>query len=233
MAKLKSIVFLIMALFSLNSFAQEITNVKISQDGTSIVVTYDLAGKKDKYDIALFYTMDDGETWQGPLKNVTGEVAVQLAGKNKKAIWNAEAEKVEIEGTIQFKLYAQSVNFNNQVADEPIAKPIYSPEYYKYKKSKTIWFTGAWLSGAVGVFSMMQANNYYNQYPTATTTATDLHQKIKLYDQITPIAFGVAGFCALEFILKAGKQGKAKKQSLGFYPQPIKNGAGIGLAYTF
>lgn len=237
MAKYKYIIFLITVLFSLNSFGQEITNVRISQDGKNIIVVYDLAGKKVMYDINLFYTIDDRKTWIGPLKNVTGDVALQLIGKNKKTIWNAAAEKGQIEGTIQFKLLAGFSNKFDKGNDNPytevLPKSQYSPEYYKYKKSKAIWLSGALVSGGVGVFSLIQANNYYSQYPTATTTAADLHQKVKLYDQITPIAFGVAGLCAIEFIIKAGKQGKAKKQSLSFTPVSIKNGAGIGLAYTF
>lgn len=233
MKKIKYFAALITILFCLNSFGQKITNVRVSQEGISVSLLYDLEGKKDRYDVTLFYTLDDGKTWQGPLKNVTGDVAVQLAGTNKKVIWDAEAEKGQIEGFIQFKLNAQSVNLKNQVADKPIAKLTYSPEYYKYKKSKTIWLSGALVSGGIGVFSMIQANNYYTQYQTATTTAADLHRKVKLYDQITPIAFGVAGLCTLEIILKSGKQAKAKKQSLSFTPLPIKNGVGIGLAYTF
>jgi len=93
MTKFKYLISAIAVLFCLNSFGQEVTNVRISQDGTSIVVLYDLEGKNDRYDVNLFYTTDDGKTWQGPLKNVTGDVAAQLAGKNKKAIWNAIAEK--------------------------------------------------------------------------------------------------------------------------------------------
>ena len=237
MAKFKFIAFLFTALFGFNSFGQEVTNVRVSQEGTTVVVLYDLAGKKAMYDINLFYTINDGKTWTGPLKNVTGDVAYQLVGINKKAIWNAGAEKGQIEGTIQFKLLAGFSNKFDKGNENPYAevlnKSSYSPEYYKYKKSKTIWLSGALISGAVGVFSFVQANNYFSQYPTATTTAADLHQKVKLYDQITPIAFGVAGLCTLEFILKAGKQGKAKKQSISFAPVPLKNGAGIGLAYSF
>lgn len=116
---------------------------------------------------------------------------------------------------------------------KPVIKPNYSHEYYKYKKSKTIWLSGALVSGAIGAFSYMQSNKYYDQYLTATTDAASLHQKVEQFDQIAPIALGVAGLCALEFILKAGKQSKAKKQSLSFAPVSIKNGAGIGLAYTF
>jgi len=233
MAKFKFIVFLIMALFSLNSYGQEITNVRITQEGKTIVVLYDLAGKPGNYDVSLFYTIDDGKTWTEPLKYVTGDVGGQMPGTNKKVTWNAAAEKGQFEGNIQFKLYAQSANLMNQAVTEPIVKPTYSPEYYKYKKRKNFWLGTALVSGGIGVFSMIKASNYYSQYPTATTTAADLHQKVKLYDIISPIAFGMAGLSTLEFILKAGKQGKAKKQTLSFTPVSIKNGAGIGLAYTF
>ena len=237
MAKHKYIIFLIAVFFSMNSFGQEITNVRVSQDGSSVVVIYDLAGKKAMYDINLFYTIDDGKTWTGPLKNVTGDVAYQLAGKNKKVIWNAVAEKGQIEGTIQFKLLAGFSDKFDKGNENPYIeakiKANFTPEYYKYKRSKNFWLGSALVSGGIGVFSTIQASNYYNQYPTATTTAADLHQKVKLYDQISPIAFGVAGLCTIEFIFKAGKQGKAKKQTISFLPQPIKQGIGLCLAYTF
>lgn len=237
MAKFKYVVFLIAVFFTLNSYGQEITNVRVSQEGTSVVVLYDLAGKKAMYDINLFYTIDDGKTWTGPLKNITGDVAYQLEGKNKKAIWNTAAEKGQIEGTIQFKLLAGFSNKfdkgNENPYTETTTKPTFAPEYYKFKKSKTIWLTGALVSGAAGAFSYLQAETYYDQYQTATTDAPDLHQKVELFDKITPVTFAIAGFCALEFILKTGKQSKAKKQPLTFSPVSVKNGAGIGLAYTF
>ena len=233
MTKFKYLISAIAVLFCLNSFGQEVTNVRISQDGTSIVVLYDLEGKNDRYDVNLFYTTDDGKTWQGPLKNVTGDVAAQLAGKNKKAIWNAIAEKGFIEGTIQFKLYAEPVKLISQIPEQQAMKNTYVPEYYKYKKSKVLWLSGVLVAGALGTFSYLQAETYYDQYQAATTDAADLHQKVELYDKITPVAFGVAGLCALEFILKAGKQSRAKKQPLTLAPVSIKNGAGIGLAYTF
>ena len=233
MAKYKYFIFLITLLFCLNSFGQEIKNVRVAQEGKTVVVQYDLTGKPGNYYVNIYFTLDDGKNWEGPLKKVTGDIRGQLLGLNKKAIWNVASEKGQIEGNIQFKLIAEPDNLNNQVLVEPITKLTYSHEYYKYKKSKTLWMSGALVSGAVGVFSMLQANNYYSQYPTATTKAADLHQKVKLYDQITPIAFGIAGLCTFEFILKAGKQGKAKKQTLSFFPQPINQGVGLGLVCKF
>ena len=237
MAKYKYIIFLIVMVFCLNSFGQKIKNVRISQEGKTIVVEYDLAGKPGYYNVNLYYTLDDGKTWQGPLKNVTGNIARQRTGLNKKAIWNAAEEKGQIEGNIQFKLIAEindqlGQTFNKPIV-ETIAKPSYSPEYYKYKKSKSFWLASALVSVGVGTFSYVEANSSYQKYPSATTDAADLHQKVTLYDQIAPIAFGVAGLCTLEFIVKAGKQGKAKKQSLSFYPQPINKGFGLDLVCKF
>jgi len=126
-----------------------------------------------------------------------------------------------------------SVKLISQIPEQQAMKNTYVPEYYKYKKSKVLWLSGVLVAGALGTFSYLQAETYYDQYQAATTDAADLHQKVELYDKITPVAFGVAGLCALEFILKAGKQSRAKKQPLTLAPVSIKNGAGIGLAYTF
>ena len=80
---------------------------------------------------------------------------------------------------------------------------------------------------------MMQTGATYTQYQSATTDADALHSKADLYNKIAPIAMGIAGICTIEFIIKAGKQSKAKNEKLSFYPQPLFHGGGVGLAYTF
>lgn len=231
MAKFYKLIFIFALFLNLNCFSQEIRNVKVSQEGTNVLITYDLAGEQAKYQVSLFYTLDDGKTWQGPLKHVTGDVSEQSPGNGKKIYWNAAVEKSNIEGYIQFKLFA--VLADSKISEAIAEKPVYSPQYYKFQKGKTPWMIGTMICGAVGTFSHLQANKYYEQYKAATNDASDLHKKVELYDKVAPVAFGIAGFCALEFIIKASKQSKAKKQSLSFYPQPINQGAGIGLAYTF
>ena len=89
------------------------------------------------------------------------------------------------------------------------------------------------MSGAATAYSYLQSEEYYKQYKTATTDAEDLHKQVEMYDQIFQISAGVAAFSTLEFIIKAIKQGNAKKKPVSFYPLPLKNGGGIGLAYTF
>ena len=116
----------------------------------------------------------------------------------------------------------------------PNPKPIYTPDYYKYKKSKTIWLVSALVTGAAGTFAYLQTGTTYDQYKTTTTNdATNLYDKAKLYNMIAPIALGIAGFSTLEFILKSGKQRKAKNQSISLYPVTVKDGGGFGIAYHF
>jgi hypothetical protein len=109
----------------------------------------------------------------------------------------------------------------------------YSTEYYKYKKRKSLWLVSAFVSGAAGTVSYLQAKSASDQYKTATTNAEDVYKKMELCNMISPIALGVAGFCTVEFILTSGKQAKARKLPIGFYPVPLKNGGGLGLTYNF
>jgi hypothetical protein len=186
-------------------------------------------------------------------KLLIGEYSVQLTktgyatvnktvtieeGKNtelKETLTRVAAPKVEKE-----KKEQPIVTENKEQKDvqpvqpvQPVAKN-YSPTYYKYKKSKTLWLVSALVTGAAGTFAYLQAGTVYKQYQTATTNdASNLYSKVKLYDMVSPVAFGLAGFSAIEFILKSGKQSKAKKQSVSFNPVPLKNGGGFVLAYHF
>jgi hypothetical protein len=83
MTKLNYTILLIVLFFNLSSFSQKITNVRVSQEGASVGIMYDLTGKQLQYNVTLFYTIDDGKNWQGPLNNVTGDVAAQLPGKDR------------------------------------------------------------------------------------------------------------------------------------------------------
>ncbi len=156
-------------------------------------------------------------------------------GKNtivKETLSKIALPKREIDQTVQ------RMNVSKTMPYKQLPQMSYSKEYYKYKKSKTIWLVSALVTGAAGTFTYLQAGSTYETYKTtAGNEATDLIKKVDMYNLVSPIAFGIAGFSVLEFILKSGKQKKAKSksngQSLNFYPVPIKNGAGVGLAVQF
>ena len=109
----------------------------------------------------------------------------------------------------------------------------YNSAYYHYKKGKTIWMVSGMVTVAAGTFCYLQSGNYYSQYKSATTDAASLHQKVKTMDTLYPVCFALTGFSVIEFILKSGKQGKARKQSLGFYPNVVSGGAALSLNYQF
>ena len=117
-------------------------------------------------------------------------------------------------------------------APKEIAKS-YSTEYYKYKKRKSLWLVSALVTGATGTVSYLQAKSASDNYKTATTDAEEIYKKMELYNVISPIALGLAGLCTVEFILTSGKQAKAKKLPISFYPFPLRNGGGLGLTYNF
>ena len=63
-------------------FAQKVNNVEASQQGQNIVVTYDLETEQP-CTINLFISTNGGNTWQGPLKEVEGQVGPFIqSGKN-------------------------------------------------------------------------------------------------------------------------------------------------------
>jgi hypothetical protein len=108
-----------------------------------------------------------------------------------------------------------------------------SANYYKLKKSKKIWMYSAIGFSAIGAFSYFQSKNYFNQYQSATTDAENLYNKGEFQKKIYPIAFGLAGLCSLEVILKSVKIKKVDKEHISFNVFPLENGGGIGLTYKF
>jgi len=183
-------------------------------------------------------------------KLLIGEYSVQLTKTGyatvNKSVTIEEGKNTELKETltrvaapkVEKEKKEQTVTNENKEQKETktvqTVLKVYNPIYYKYKKSKTLWLISALVTGAAGTFAYLQAGTVYKQYQTATTNdAADLYSKVKLFDMVSPVAFGLAGFSAIEFILKSGKQSKAKKQSVSFNPIPLKNGGGLILAYHF
>jgi len=213
--------------------AQSINNIRFEQPEKQVKIYYDLSGKAGStWNIYIYCSQDGGIIWSKPLLKLTGDFGDNIIpGTNKKVTWDVLDEREELEGEVSFKVVAKEV-FTSEPKQTNI-KPSFSTDFYKYKKSKNVWLVSAIVSSAIGTLSYLQSEKYYKQYQDATTDAADLHKKVELFDKIYPVAFGVAGFCAIEFIIKASKQNKAGKQTISFYPQPLNQGAGLGLACKF
>ena len=93
-------------------FAQKVNNVEALQQGQNIVVTYDLETEQP-CTINLFISTNGGNTWQGPLKQVQGQVGPNIkSGKNSITFFVLN-EFSELRGdNIRFKVDATTNNLN-------------------------------------------------------------------------------------------------------------------------
>ena len=92
--------------------AQQVNNVEASQQGQNIVVTYDLETEQP-CTINLFISTNGGNTWQGPLKQVQGQVGPNIkTGTNSITLFVLN-EFNELRGdNIRFKVDASTNNLN-------------------------------------------------------------------------------------------------------------------------
>ena len=93
-------------------FAQKVNNVEASQQGQNIVVTYDLETEQP-CTINLFISTNGGNTWQGPLKQVQGQVGPNIKTGTNSITLFVLTEFNELRGdNILFKVDATTNNLN-------------------------------------------------------------------------------------------------------------------------
>ncbi|MCF6359510.1 MAG: hypothetical protein L3J29_01970 [Cyclobacteriaceae bacterium] len=103
--------FLTLFLFSLSitTFAQQVENVVATQQGTNVIITYDLDGSPNNAYYVKLLMSKNGQNFGQPLRHVTGDVGNAKAGSNKKIIWNAEKELSFYNGNAVFRVEATSL----------------------------------------------------------------------------------------------------------------------------
>lgn len=212
---------------SMTGLSQEVQNLRVSQSGNRVNILFDLNGVGKVSKLDLFYTMDDGKTWTGPLKNIIGEIRNMTSpSTNNQIIWDAQSEKGIITGNVQFRIEIDLIQpEEKKITDGNI-------EFKRHKTAKNIWLTATLISAGTGLYATSRGNKLYKEYETAGEDAADLHRKIETLDLIAPIAYGAAGISALCFIIQAGKQAKSKKL-LSIHPMYLKDGGGATLTFKF
>lgn len=89
------------------TFAQQIQNVKAVQQGTKVLVSYDLNDQAGKpYYVKLLMSRDGGTTFGEELKYVTGDIKNSKAGIGKKILWDASQEISYYDGDAIFRVEA-------------------------------------------------------------------------------------------------------------------------------
>lgn len=87
----KSIIFLLLLFLYFTLEAQvRIENVEFTQEKGLIEITYDLHAPYGPCgnDMSVFYSIDEGNNWIGPLINITGDVYSVCSGYSRKIVWD-------------------------------------------------------------------------------------------------------------------------------------------------
>jgi hypothetical protein len=106
------ILFLFLLLFGFSSTmkAQKIKNIKPVRNGNTIVVNYTLSAKfNQKFNVSLYVSRDGGETFEGPLEAVNGDVGEGIRPGQKKIIWDVFKEVYTLKGDIVFDVRAEVI----------------------------------------------------------------------------------------------------------------------------
>ena len=89
--------------------AQKVENVRFEQAGKMINIYYDLAASQSGqlFDVTVYYSIDGGGSWKGPLNFVSGNTGKnQSAGTGKKISWDVLSECEKLTGNVVFEVRA-------------------------------------------------------------------------------------------------------------------------------
>ncbi len=114
-AKMKYKYIFVFMFLSCLSTAQKVSNITFRQEQSTIIVSYDLE-TKTTCKISLFVSTDDGKTWQGPLKKVSGDAGNKIVSGNHSITWNVLEEFEELRGDkIKFQVKAEADNMETVI----------------------------------------------------------------------------------------------------------------------
>jgi len=103
----KYLISFLIIIASCNLSAQSVSSVKAQQSDKKVIITYTLSGKSNQnFDIKVFVSKDNGKTYIGPLKLVTGDVGKDIIPGYKRIVWDALKEHDVIDSDIKFRVEA-------------------------------------------------------------------------------------------------------------------------------
>jgi uncharacterized protein (TIGR02145 family) len=81
-------------------FAQQIKNVRVTQDGDNVVIGYDLTGGQSgqSYDIEILVSGNRGQSFQIVPQALKGQLKEVLPGVNRKIVWDVLQDRDELAG---------------------------------------------------------------------------------------------------------------------------------------
>lgn len=75
---------------ALFSSGQKINNIEVQKSGNKIIVDYQISGARffETFNVSLYVSRDNGNTWEGPLKMVTGDIGKINTPGMKSITWD-------------------------------------------------------------------------------------------------------------------------------------------------
>lgn len=97
---LKFLFLLINVLFLLTLHAQQVTNIRVTQESEKVVITYDILSPNSgqTFDIKVECSSDNGKTFSIKPKSLTGDLKGIKAGIGKRIVWDVLSERLELSG---------------------------------------------------------------------------------------------------------------------------------------
>ena len=116
----KNIFISLLILQSLFITAQQVSDTETRQIGSTIEISYTL--ETEALCAISLYVSQDGETWQGPLTKVSGDVGAKIASGRNVIVWDVLEEVEQLIGDkIQFQVRAgDGINTGNFFEEEKV-----------------------------------------------------------------------------------------------------------------
>jgi hypothetical protein len=107
-------IFLLLGLlfFGAIAFSQNINNIEAELGpDNKIIVQYQISGVKfnQSFNLSLYVSLDGGETWEGPLKEVSGDIGTGIGKGLHKIYWDFSNEIPLISEELQFDIKAEVI----------------------------------------------------------------------------------------------------------------------------
>ncbi len=104
--------YLIIILFlfpGIKGFSQRVTNVDPVPLLDKVLIRYKISGAKlyQKFDVALYVSQDGGQTFQGPMSSVTGDVGENVKPGKNHLTWDVFKDMNKLEGQVVFDVRAE------------------------------------------------------------------------------------------------------------------------------
>jgi hypothetical protein len=106
------ITFSIVLIYTSSIRAQEVKNVSSEIIGNIIQIDYDLSSTKYNqiFNISLYVSFDGGNTFQGPMKSVSGDVGKGIKAGSNRINWEPFNDVPSLEGDVVFSIKAEVIN---------------------------------------------------------------------------------------------------------------------------